>query len=427
MSRHSSPPAPVLETSAAARAGQNDRHTLALNIKLRSDQMASDLKIEGECDKRFEKVRRAFAENFERRGELGAAVSIMVDGRPVVDLWGGYFDSEKTRPWGRDTLVNVYSTTKGLTATCAHRLIDQGKLDPDEPVARYWPEFAQSGKQDIPVRYILSHRAGLPALKNVLAEEALFDWDQMTSALAAQQPWWKPGTKHGYHALTMGWLVGEVIKRVSGKGLGTYFRQEIAEPLGLDCHIGLDSKNDPRVSDLIAAPPPAPGQPDLFAEAMKDPEGVSAKAFLNPPVLTKPGLVNTRAWRAAELGAANGHATARSLARLYGALARGGELDGHSIVRPQALERFYTEQSYGGDEVLLQLSTRFSMGFMLSQPGAAFGPNRKAFGHPGAGGSLGFADPQTKTGFGYTMNKMASGLLIDPRASALIDAFYASA
>jgi len=388
--------------------------------------MAAEFKIEGEVDKRFESVRKAFAENFEKRGELGAAVALLIDGRPVVDLWGGYFDKAKNRPWNRDTLVNVYSTTKGLTATCAHRLIDQGKLDPDEPVSRYWPEFAQAGKKDLPVRYLLSHRAGLPAIRKVLAEEALFDWDAMAASLAEQEPWWQPGTKHGYHAMTIGWLVGEVIRRITGRGLGRYFREEIAEPLKLDCHIGLAAAEDSRVSDLLPSPPPGPDEPNLFVEAMKEPEGATAKAFLNPPVLTKPNLVNTRSWRGAELGAANAHTTARSLARLYGSLARGGEIDGYRIVRPEALERFYAEQSYGPDQVLMQMPTRFSMGFMLSQPDAMFGPHRKAFGHPGAGGSLGFADPQAKVGFGYTMNQMANGLLIDARASALIDAFYAA-
>jgi CubicO group peptidase (beta-lactamase class C family) len=388
--------------------------------------MSSDVKIEGECDKRFENVRKAFAENFQKRDELGAAVSIVMDGRPVVDLWGGHSDEAKTQLWQRDTLVNVYSTTKGLTATCAHRLIDQGKLDPDEPVSKYWPEFAQAGKKDLPVRYLLSHRAGLPAIKKPLAEDAIYHWDTMTSALAEQEPWWQPGTKHGYHALTIGWLVGEVIKRITGSGLGTYFHTEIAEPLGLDAHIGLDAKHDKRVSDLLPSPPPEPGQPNLFAEAEKDPEGPTAKAFLNPPVLTKPQVVNSRAWRAAEIGGGNAHTTARSLARMYGALARGGELDGYRIVRPEALERFWAEQSFGPDQVLIQLPTRFSLGFMLSQPGMGFGPNIKAFGHPGAGGSLGFADPVKKVGFGYTMNKMANGLIIDARAAALFDAFYAA-
>jgi len=180
--------------------------------------MSSDFRVEGECDKLFESVRKAFSENFEKRDELGAAVSIVMDGHPVVDLWGGHADKAKTRLWQRDTLVNVYSTTKGLTATCAHRLIDQGKLDPDEPVSKYWPEFAQGGKKDLPVRYILSHRAGLPAIKRPLADDAIYHWDTMTSALAEQEPWWQPGTKHGYHALTIGWLVGEVIRRIRARG-----------------------------------------------------------------------------------------------------------------------------------------------------------------------------------------------------------------
>jgi CubicO group peptidase (beta-lactamase class C family) len=388
--------------------------------------MAANFNIEGECDRQFENVRKAFAENLDKRGELGAAVAIVLDGRPVVDLWGGHADKAKTRPWQQDTLVNVYSTTKGLTATCAHRLIDQGKLDPDEPVAKYWPEFAQGGKKDLPVRYILSHRAGLPAIQKPLADDALYSWETMVSALAEQQPWWQPGTKHGYHALTIGWLVGEVIRRITGKGLGTYFRTEIAEPLGLDAHIGLDARHDARVSDLLPPPPPEAGQPDLFAEAQKDPEGPTAKAFLNPPVLTKPHVVNTRAWRGAEIGGGNAHTTARALARMYEALARGGEVDGYRIVRPEALERFWAEQSFGPDQVLMQLPTRFSMGFMLSQPGMGFGSHIKAFGNPGAGGSLGFADPVKRIGFGYTMNQMANGLLIDTRASALFDAFYAS-
>jgi len=387
--------------------------------------MSANITINGDCDPRFSRVRDAFAKNFADHDEVGAATSIVVDGKCVVDLWAGHADQAKSRPWNRDTLVNVWSTTKGLCAMAAHRLADQGKLDFDAPVAKYWPEFAQAGKEKLPVRFLMSHQAGLPAVRKPLDSDSLFNWNTMTAALAEQEPWWQPGTKHGYHALTIGWLVGEVIRRITGKSLGTYFRTEIAEPLGLDAHIGLDAKHDARVSDLLPSPPPEPGQPDLFAEAAKDPEGPTAKAFLNPPVLTKPNVVNSRAWRAAEIGGGNAHTTARSLARMYGTLARGGEVDGYRIVRPEALERFWAEQSFGPDQVLMQMPTRFSMGFMLSQPGLGFGPNIKAFGHPGAGGSLGFADPVKKIGFGYTMNKMANGLLIDARAAALFGAFYA--
>lgn len=383
------------------------------------------VKIEGTCDPKFSRVKDAFAENFEKRDEVGAAAAVVLDGKPVVDLWAGHADREKTRPWTRDTLVNVYSTTKGVTAICAHRLADKGLLDIDAPVAKYWPEFAQAGKGKIPVRYLLSHKAGLAAVRKPLDEDAMFKWDKMTTALAEQEPWWEPGTKHGYHALTFGYLVGEVIRRITGKTPGTYLKDEIAGPLGLDIHIGLDAKHDARTADMIPMPPPAPGEPNLFAEIMKNPESVTFKAFMNPPGAMRPGVVNTREWRAAEIPAANGHTTARSLAKLYGVLARGGEQDGVRVMSKEQVAQCSLEQSNGPDELLI-LNTRFSLGFMMSQPGASLGPNAKSFGHPGAGGSLGYADPEAKIGFGYTMNKMQAGILIDPRATALIEAVYAS-
>ena len=383
------------------------------------------VKIEGACDPKFSRVKDAFAENFEKRGEVGAAAAVTLDGKSVVDIWAGHADKAGTRPWTRDTLVNVYSTTKGVTAICAHRLADKGMLDIDAPVAKYWPEFAQAGKDKIPVRFLLSHRAGLPAVRKILDDDALFDWNKMTSALAEQEPWWEPGTRHGYHALTFGWLVGEVIRRISGKTPGVYLRDEIAGPLGADFHIGLDAKHDARSADMIAAPLPGPGEPNLFADIMKDPESMAAKAFMNPPGSMRAGVVNTRAWRGAEIPAANGHGTAGSLARLYGALARGGELDGVRVMSKEQIAQCSIEQSNGPDALLI-LNTRFSLGFMMSQPGASLGPNPKSFGHPGAGGSLGYADPEAKIGFGYTMNKMQNSLLIDARPLALIDAVYAS-
>ncbi len=383
------------------------------------------VKVEGTCDPKFNRVKDAFVENFEKRNEVGAAAAVVLDGKSVVDIWAGHADREKTRPWTRDTLVNVYSTTKGVTAICAHRLADKGLLDIDAPVAKYWPEFAQAGKDKLPVRYLLSHQAGIAAVRKPLDDDALFNWNTMTTALAEQEPWWEPGTKHGYHALTFGYLVGEVIRRITGKTPGTYLRDEVAGPLGLDLHIGLDAKDDARTGDMIAMPPPAPGEPNLFAEIMKNPESVTFKAFMNPPGGMRPGLVNTREWRAAEIPAANGHTTARSLAKLYGTLARGGELDGVRVMSKEQVAQCSIEQSSGPD-ALLMINTRFSLGFMMSQPGASLGPNAKSFGHPGAGGSLGYADPEAKIGFGYTMNKMHASLLIDPRATALIDAVYAS-
>jgi CubicO group peptidase (beta-lactamase class C family) len=377
--------------------------------------------IEGQCDSRFERVRKAFAENFESRGEVGASVAITLAGRPVVDLWGGHLEKERRRPWTRETLVNVYSTTKGLTAICAHRLADRGALDLDAPVARYWPEFGQAGKDKIPVRWLLSHRAGLPAITKPLGAKAVFEWDTMCAALAEQEPWWEPGTNHGYHALTFGWLVGELVRRISGMSVGTFFRKEIAEPLGLDCHIGLDARHDSRVADIIPAPPPPPEQAAMMAQMFS--QGLAGKVFRNPPTLADPNAVNSREWRAAEIPAANGHSTAWSLARLYGALAVGGELDGVRVLSPAEIEKCHTEQSFGPDAVLM-IQTRFGLGFMLGQPGWPLGPSPRVFGHPGAGGSIGFADPDAKVGFGYTMNQMGQGIVVFERAGAVMNALY---
>ena len=391
--------------------------------------MATKIVIRGECDTRFRAVQEAFEGNFATQGEVGAAVAVTVDGRSVVDLWAGHADAARTRPWERDTIVNVYSTTKGMTAICALRLADQGLLDLDAPVARYWPEFAQAGKSDIPVRDLLSHRAGLPAIKAPLPGEALFDWNAMTQALAAQEPWWKPGTQHGYHNLTYGWLVGEVVRRISGKSLGTYFREEVAEPLGVDFHIGLAATHDARTAEFLPFPPGEPGQPDLLEEILKDPESMLAKSLMNPPTTLDPGIVNTREWRAAEIPAANGHTTARALARVYGTLARGGELDGVRIVSSAAIEQAIVEHSSGQDTVLavVGLVTRFGLGFMLPNPIISMGPNARAFGNSGTGGSLGFGDLDAKVGFGYVMNKtLLPPDVIDPRWAPLIDAVYAS-
>lgn len=389
--------------------------------------MPSNLPIQGECEPRFARVKEVFADNFARRGEVGAAAAVTVDGRPVVDLWGGHADAARSRPWERDTLVNVWSTTKGLCALCAHRLADQGKLDFEAPVATYWPEFAAAGKGKIPVKYLLNHKSGLAAIRTPLKHEELFSWEKVTSELARQEPWWEPGTKHGYHAITFGWLVGEVVRRISGKSLGAYFREEIAGPLGAESYIGLPASLDSSVAEMVFAPPPKPGEHDALIDLLKDPASVSAHAIGNPPTMFTPETINSRAWRGAEIPGANGHSTARALARIYGAASRGGEVDGVRIFSPSVLPRAYTEQSKGFDEVL-RFTTRFGLGFMLSLPGVQYGPNPHSFGHPGAGGSLGFADPDARVGFGYVMNQMgpATSVLLDPRCAALIDAVYAS-
>lgn len=381
-------------------------------------------KLEGTCDPKFSRVKDVFAANFETAGEVGAAVAVTIDGKPVLDLWAGHADKARTRPWTRDTIVNVYSTTKGLAAMCAHRLVDQGKLDLDAPVARYWPEFGQAGKDKMPVRYLLSHRAGLPAVRKPLPREAFFQWDTMCAALAEQEPWWEPGTNFGYHAITYAWLVGEVIRRVSGKTPGTYFREQIAEPLGLDAHIGLDAKHDARTAEIIGAPAPEHGETNLMMEMLRDPESMTAKAIINPPIDIVADA-NTRAWRGMELPSANGHATARSIARVYGALARGGEIDGYRVLTPESIVRCYTEQSSGMD-LVMKVYGRIGLGFMLNSSEIPMGPNPNPFGHPGAGGSIGFADPDAKVGFGYVMNQMGASVTSDPRAIRLIEAVYAS-
>ncbi len=386
--------------------------------------MTTAIEVHGACDTRFRAVEEAFVENFATHGEVGAAVAVTVDGRPVVDIWAGHADAARTRPWERDTIVNVYSTTKGMTAICAHRLVDQGRLDLDAPVAKYWPEFAQAGKEKLPVRYLLSHRAGLAGVRDTLPNGSMVKWDVMTEALAKQEPWWEPGTKHGYHALTFGWLVGEVVRRITGKSLGTYFREEIAEPLGLDFHIGTGPEHDSRTAELIPMPPPQPGEPNLLVEILSDPLGFSA--FVNPPDFADLSLVNTREWRAAEIPAANGHGNARALARIYGALACGGEVDGVRVLSPAAIERAIVEQSSGTDAVL-RLPTRLGLGFFLTAPDFPLGPNPRVFGHAGMGGSLSFADLDARIGFGYTMNKsIGTPDLVDPRWPSLIDALYAS-
>ncbi|HEV3114124.1 MAG TPA: serine hydrolase domain-containing protein [Candidatus Binataceae bacterium] len=384
----------------------------------------AEVHIEGTCDPGFERVREAFAGNFAQRGDVGAAVAVTIDGRPVIDLWGGYADKQRTRPWQRDTIVNVYSATKGVAATCLNRLADNGRVDLDAPVARYWPEFAQAGKERIPVRWLLSHRAGLPAVSKPLASDALLRWDVMAAALAEQEPWWEPGTRHGYHALTFGYLVGEVVRRVDGRSLGTYCREEIARPLQIDFHIGLDARDDARCAEMIAPMPPVPGAPHAIPTAAPDPNSMAAKAMNNPAGAMRFSTVNSRAWRGAEVPAANGHTNARALARFYGALARGGELDGVRVLSPAQIERCLNMESDGIDAVV-GVPMRFGLGYRLTQPAARYGPNPRTFGHTGAGGSLGFADPDAKVGFAYTMNQMGSHILIDPRVVALLDALYA--
>ncbi len=379
-------------------------------------------RVEGFCDSRFEHLRDAFAALFEADDERGAALCVVVDGRPVVDLFAGHADEARTRPWQRDTLVNVFSTTKGMTSLCAHRLIDAGRLDPEARVSRYWPEFAEAGKEDVRVRNLLDHSVGLPALRDPLNPESVYDWNTMTRLLAAEAPFWEPGTEHGYHPFTFGWLVGELIRRVDGRTPGRFFREEIAGPLGADVQIGLDERDDARCADVLPTVSMPPDMLKAITERVTSPESVVARAYLNPFI--PPQNFNSRAWRAAEIPAANGHATARGLATVYGAAAC-GERTTIPVLTDAGVERARTELRNGPDRMSMGLTVRFSLGFMLGTPDEPFGAAARPFGHPGAGGSLAFADPDARLGFAYVMNRMRMALsLVGPRAIDLARTTY---
>jgi len=377
---------------------------------------SSTIDIQGICDPQFANVHDAFASNFADLGEVGAGVAVAVDGRLVVDLWGGHADAARVRPWQRHTIVNVYSSTKGVTATVAALLAGRGQLDYDTPVRRYWPEFAQAGKEDVLVHHLLDHRVGLPYLAEGATLDVMYDWPAAVRTLEAQSPVWTPGERAGYHAFTFGWLVGEVLRRITGVSVGTLVRDELAGPLSVDVSIGTPG-DDPHIAEMVVAtrsPDDRPGAGVLPWYATE----LHERAI---------GSVNTPQFRQAELPAANGHSNARSLARIYGMLACDGRDAGRQIVDTAAVARLPVESSSGYD-VVLERDLRRSVGFNLAMPDGltGYGPNPRTFGHGGAGGSLGFADPDARIGFGYAMNRMRLDRDGDPRWLRLIDAVYAA-
>lgn len=383
--------------------------------------MNAETPISGFCEPQFSAVQSAFVENFRHFDDIGGAVAIYHQQKPVVDLWGGYADAECSQPWQQDTIVNVWSVTKAVVALCALRLVDQGELDLDTPVAHYWPAFAQAGKAQVPVRYLLNHQAGLAAIAEPLPVEAIFDWQRMTDALARQRPWWTPGTAHGYHAATFGWLVGEVVRRVSGQSIGRFLQNEIAQPLGLDFFIGVTPEVAERVATVVLQA--APEQPASATEATIDPNSLLAK--VNNPALEDFALFNSHAWRATEIPAANGTTNARALARLYGALACGGAIDGVRLLSESLLNEATAVSAEGIDQVF-GFHSCIGLGFGLNRPPGFMGPNAAAFGHAGYGGSIGFADPVTGVGFGFVTNSIPNGPTQDQRAENLIQALYQS-
>jgi CubicO group peptidase (beta-lactamase class C family) len=371
----------------------------------------------GWCDPRFAALREAFAVNFAERGETGAAVCLSVRGTTVADLWGGVAGSG---PWQRDTLVNVFSVGKGLIAACAAQLIGRRRLDPDAPVARYWPEFGAAGKGAITLRQLLSHQAGLPALRAPLPRGSVLDWRLMVTELAAEQPWWPPGSGHGYHVNTFGFLAGEVIRRVTGTTVGAMLRDEIAGPLGADVHIGLPAAEHSRVADFDWPDPEAVIPPQ--AAALPPDLLMIRNAYANPADLSGMGVVNTPAWRCAEVPSANAHASAAGIARVYAALAAGGAVDGVRVIDPGALADAVTQQ-VNGEDLVLRRPSRFGLGFQLTQPERPLGPGLAGFGHFGAGGSVGFCDPDTGVAFGYVTSQMGPRWQ-NPRNRALINAIF---
>ena len=380
----------------------------------------STTEIQGTVEQGFGTVADAFAANFTERGELGAAFALYVDGAAKVDIWAGTADKRTDRPWSEDTLQLVYSTTKGAAAICVARLVEAGRVSYDEPVATYWPEFAAGGKEAVTVGQMMSHQAGLPYATAPLTFDDLMAVTPVVDALAAQEPVWAPGTRHGYHALTYGWLAGELVRRVDGRRIGQYFADEVAAPLGLDFWIGLPESEEPRVARLEAAPPPT--DPEALAMMMQiaGPGTMGFNAlFMSGVMMAGPAdAFNSREVHATEMPAANGITTARSLARMYAATV--GEVDGVRLIDDATVASARAEAVDGPDACLV-VSSRFGMGFMLDgELTPMLSPS--SFGHAGAGGSLGYADPDARVGYGYVMNQMAGGIAGDPRTVALNDA-----
>jgi CubicO group peptidase (beta-lactamase class C family) len=376
--------------------------------------MMTDAAINGFTHDGFEDVRKAFEENFTNGSDVGASFCATKNGETVVDLWGGFADPARTRPWVKDTIVNVYSTTKTMTALTALLLADRGQLDFDAPVARYWPEFAANGKERIKVSHLMSHSAGPSGWKETITNNDLYDWEKATSLLAAQAPFWEPGTAPGYHAMTQGYLVGEVIRRIDGRTVGTVFRQEIAEPLGADFHIGLPASEDARVAELIPPPPGgAVGDQPNMSELVRN-------------MSTNPGVdvaeTKTRAWRGAEIPAAGGTGNARSIAEIHAILANGGVAKGKRFMSEAGCRKALELQIEGRD-LVMEVPARFGMGFGLNG-GLIPLPNANSMFWGGYGGSLAIIDMDAKTTFGYAMNRMVGTTTGDLRAFGLAMAMW---
>jgi CubicO group peptidase (beta-lactamase class C family) len=376
------------------------------------------VEVHGHVDDRFVGVRTQLETNLASGEDVGASVAVVLDGELVVDLWGGTAvgDDGVTKPWERDSIVNVWSTTKTMCNLSALVLADRGQLDVDAPVARYWPEFKAAGKENVLVRHLLSHSAGLSGWQEPIEIEDLYDWEKCTSLLAAQAPWWEPGSVSGYHALTQGYLVGEVVRRVSGATVGQFFRSEIAEPLGADFHIGTPQSADERVVHVI---PPATG---LAGAGPFDEDSVLYKTFVHPKDMgAEPS--QTVPWRRAEIPAAGGHGNARSVATAQAAVSHGGSVNGVKILSSAGVDRIFEEQVYTQD-LVLPAKMKLGIGYGLKCPEVPISPNDKACFWGGWGGSLVVNDCESRMTFAYVMNRMGEGTTGDSRGGSLLMATF---
>ena len=372
--------------------------------------------VQGYCDPKFEAVRDAFQQAIENGDEVGASLSVVVEGEAVIDLWGGFKDAARTEPWDRDTIVCCMSSSKGVTAICFMMAIDRGLVDIDKPVAHYWPEFAQNGKEDLPVRYVLDHRAGLPYIED-LGPGTLHDFDAVVEQLARQKPLWQPGTVAAYHVVSQGFLLGEILRRVTGKKVGDFLRSEISEPLGVDFHIGITPEENERCAHFIVPE-------EVFATRVSPEPTVMSLSFAQFPEGTMDAALNAPEWRFADVASGSGHGNGRALARLWSAIANDGTLDGVRLMSPEAVKLLGTMQ-HEQVEQRANRAYRQGLGLLLSSPPTMwFGPNPDAFGHGGIGGSLGFVDPQRRTSFGYSPNKMHNGPDMGPRARRYVETTF---
>ena len=400
--------------------------------------MSTEL-IFGYCDPRFEQVADVLRHSLESKFEVGASFAVEIEGEMVMDLWGGHKDAERTMPWQQDTIVNVFSVTKGVTAICAAKLIEQGHLDLHQKVSHYWPEYGCNGKENTTVIDLLCHRAGMFGFRDQVPLDDWTNWGQFTGMLAAQAPFAEPNSIQAYHALTFGWLVGELIRRVDGRTVGVYFKEEIANPLGLDFAIGLDDSDMARCAQMLMLDElPSISQlnvlkylPDfLLSKSLTNIKAAVSRGF-NPiafdgRAMDNPDFANTSEWRRAEIPAANGHGVASSLATLYGILSNGGSRDGNEVLKPETIELLRTVHSNGPDMVLFGLNYKFGLGHMLNAPITPIGRNRSEsmFGHTGIGGAVVFGDVEKKLGFSFFNNQQHKDLKLYETSNKLAKALY---